>query len=151
MSYRQALEVIKKNGGIVDGEKVTIKVQKPRPVRLEVGFEGHHPIEKKELNIELIDKASFEFEGIGFAVSGTAEGNTKGSSKTDYTFEVEMYIDRVLALTTKLPTNYIKRKFIPFWKYQLPIGKHTVHFKVLNPTDKARIHLSNAIIYSDRS
>ena len=39
MSYRQALEVIKKNGGMVDGEKVAIKVQKPKPVRLEVGFE----------------------------------------------------------------------------------------------------------------
>jgi len=151
MSYRQALEVIKKNGGMVDGDKVAIKVQKPRPVRLEVGFEGHHPVEKLELNIELIDVASFEFEGVGFAINGTAEGNDKGSNKTDYTFEVEMYIDGVLVLTTKLPTNFIKRKYIPFWKYQLPMGKHTVQFKVLNPTDKASIHLSNAIIYSDQS
>ncbi|MCW4041740.1 MAG: ADP-ribosylglycohydrolase family protein, partial [Candidatus Bathyarchaeota archaeon] len=151
MSYRQALEVIKKNGGVVDGEKVAIKVQKPRPVRLEVGFEEHYPVERRELNVELLDEASFEFEGVGFAVNGATVWSDKGSSRTDHTFEVEMYIDGVLTSTTKLPTNYIKRKFIPFWKYQLPMGKHAVQFKVLNPTDKASIRLSNAIIYSDRS
>jgi hypothetical protein len=151
MSYRQALKVIKKNGGVVEGEKVAIKVQKPRPVRLEVGFEGHYPVERKELNIELIDEASFEFEGIGFAVSGAAVGGDQGSSGADYTFKVEMYIDGVLTLTTKLPTNDITRKFIPFWKYQLPMGKHTVQIKVLNPTDKASIRLAHAVIYSDQS
>jgi hypothetical protein len=146
MSYRHALDVIKKNGGVVDGEKAAIKVQKPVPVRLEVGFEGHYPIEKKELNIELKDESSFEFEGIGFAVSGAATG----VNKADYTFEVEMYIDEALAVTTKLPTNYTTRKFIPFWKYQLPKRKHTVRLKVLNPTDKANIRLPYAIIYGDK-
>jgi hypothetical protein len=150
MSFRQALEVIKKNGGVVDDEKVAIKVQKPKPVRLEVGFEGHYPVEKKDLNISLTDEASFEFEGIGFAVSGAATGSGKGSNRTEYVFEVEMVIDGKLATTTKLPTNTIKRKFIPFWKYQLPMGKHEVRLKVLNPTDKAGIRLSNAIIYSDK-
>ena len=149
MSYRQALAVIKKNGGVVDGDTVAIKVQKPKPVRLEVGFAGHFPVEKKELDINLTDEASFEFEGIGFAVSGTANRN-RNSNRADYTFEVEMYIDDVLAATTKLPTNNITRKFIPFWKYQMPTGKHTVRFKVLNPTDKARIRLTSAIIYSDK-
>lgn len=150
MSYRHALDVIKKNGGLVDGEKATIKVQKPVPVRLEVGFKGHYPIDRKELNIELKEEASFEFEGVGFAVSGAATGIDKGSKRADYTFEVEMYIDGALAVTTKLPTNYTKRKFIPFWKYQLPRGKHTVRLKVLNPTGKAHIRLPYAIIYNDK-
>ena len=61
-----------------------------------------------------------------------------------------MYIDGKLVVTTKLPTNNIKRKFIPFWRYQLPAGKHNVRFKVLNPTDAAGIRLTNAIIYGDR-
>jgi hypothetical protein len=150
MSYRHALDVIKKNGGVVDGKKAAIKVQKPVPVRLEVGFEEHYPIERKELNIELKDETSFEFEGVGFAVSGEATGIDRGSNRADYTFEVEMYIDGDLAVTTKLPTNYTTRKFIPFWKYQLPRGKHTVRLKVLNPTGKAHIRLPYAIIYSDK-
>lgn len=150
MSFRQALKVIKENGGVVDGDKVTIKVQKPKPVRLEVGFEGHYPLEKKELNIELKDEASFSFEGIGFAASGSATANERGASRNDHRFEVEMYIDGELVGKTMLPTNYAKRKFIPFWKYQLPMGRHTVRLKVLNPTDKAKIRLPYAIIYSDQ-
>lgn len=150
MSLRQALEVIKRNGGKVDGDKVHIKVQKPKPVRLEVGFSGHYPVENKTLNTTFTDEASFEFEGVGFAVSGAATGTGRGRQRTDYTFDVEMYIDDVLTVTTKLPTNNIKRKFIPFWKYKLPQGKHTVRLKVLNPTDQARIRLTNAIIYGEK-
>jgi len=150
MSYRQALEVIKKNDGKVDSENVTIKVQKPIPVKLEVGFEGHYPSERKELNITLADEASFDFEGIGFSVIGRAGGRGKDGSIVDYTFEVEMYIDGELITTTKLPTNNIKRKFVPFWKYQLPNGKYTVRLKVLNPTNIANISLPDAIIYNDK-
>jgi len=154
MSYRHALEVIERNGGAVDDQKATIIVQKPEPVRLEVGFEGHYPIEKKELNIALDDEASFEFEGIGFAVNGRAVGRGRVAGANGrvahHTFDVEMHIDGELMVTTKLPTNNIKRKFIPFWRYQLPMGKHNVRFKVLNPTDAASIRLTNAIIYGDK-
>ncbi len=150
MSYRHALEVIKQQGGVVDGEKAIIKVQKPKPVPLEVGFEGHYPVERKDLNMTLTDEASFEFEGIGFAVSGAARGGEQGSREADYTFEVEMTIDGVVVETTKLPTNNILRKFIPFWKYQLPMGKHRVQLKVLNPASEASIQLSSAVIYRDR-
>jgi hypothetical protein len=61
-----------------------------------------------------------------------------------------MYIDGNPVVKTKLPTNYTSRKFIPFWKYQLPKRKHTVRLKVLNPTDKAQIKLPYAIIYNDK-
>ena len=149
MSYRQALAVIKRNGGSIDMDKVTIKVQKPKPVRLEVGFEGHYPLEKKVLNIDLTDEASFEFEGIGFAASGAAAPRER-DSEVDHTFEVEVTIDGVLTETTSLSTKTIKRKFIPFWKYQLPKGKHVVQLKVLNPTTEASIKLSDAIIYTDK-
>lgn len=145
MSYRHALEVIKRQGGVVSEDKAAIRVQKPKPVPLEVGFEGHYPVESRELNIKLTDEASFEFEGIGFAISG----ETPQNGGPDHTFEVEMYIDGKLAQTSKLPTNYTTRKFIPFWKYQMPAGKHSVRFKVLNPSEKAFIRFKNAVIYSD--
>jgi hypothetical protein len=149
MSYNQALEMIKRNGGQVDGEKAILKVQQPKLVPLEIGFAGHYPIENRELNVVLTGETSFEFDGIGFAVNGEAR-STDSSKSTDYTFAAEMYIDGNLAETVKLPTNYTTRKFIPFYKYQLPAGKHTVRLKVLNPTDAAQIALSNAIIYGDQ-
>ena len=149
MSLRQALDVIRNQGGRVTRDTVTINVQQPRPVRLEVGFEGHHPIGRKTLNIELIDEASFTFDGIGFAENGEATAADHGSQQADHIFEVEMSIDGVVVQTTKLPTNNITRKYIPFWKYQLPKGTHTVQLKVRNPTNKASIRLSHAIIYDE--
>ncbi len=47
LSYKHALEVIKSNGGSVDGDNVTLSVQSAVPVRLEQGFENHIPVEKK--------------------------------------------------------------------------------------------------------
>ncbi len=145
MSLNHALQVIRRNGGSVDGDTVTIQVQDPKPVKLEVGFEGHFPVENKHLDLRFSDEATFEFEGIGFAAIGQPE--KLGSE--DYTFEVEMYIDGKLVETSPLPTEFRTRKFTPFWRYQLKPGKHTVRIKVKNPTDKAVIHLSNAIIYGD--
>ena len=43
----------------------------------------------------------------------------------------------------------ITRKFTPSWKYQLSKGKHHVHLKVLNPTNKVKIHLKDEVFYSD--
>jgi hypothetical protein len=149
MSYQQALNVIKKNGGVITEDTVMINVQKPKPVRLEVGFEGHHPVERRAFNLELTDEISFTFDGIGFAVNGAAEATDTGSRKRKYVFEVEMSIDGELVQTSTLPINNITRKFIPFWKYQLPRGIHTVQLKVLNPTKIASIRLSHAIFYND--
>ena len=89
LSLKHALELIQRNGGKVDGDQVFIKVQDPTPVRLEVSFEGHFPIEKKDLKLTFSDKTGFDFEGIGFAVNGQAR--TKGGA--EYTFKVEMRID----------------------------------------------------------
>ncbi len=144
-SLKHALELIENNGGKVKRDKVTIKVQKPEPVRLEVGFEGHYPVKRKRLNITFMNEATFQFEGIGFACNGNVE-KKKGE---DTELEVEMLIDGKLVETSKLPTNYVKRKNTPFWRYQLPQGKHTVHLKVKNPTENVFINLDDVIIYDN--
>jgi hypothetical protein len=153
MSYRHALEVIKRNGGSVDGDEITIKLQEPKPVRLEVGFEGHYPVERRPLftekgmGLEIKEERSLEFEGIGFAVTGSV----KKSGEEDYTFNVEMYIDDELVETSNLPSDYKSRKPTPFWRYQLKKGNHKVKFKVLNPSDKATLVLNDLIIYDSKS
>jgi hypothetical protein len=146
LSFKHALDMIKGNGGEVSEDEVTIKLQTPKLVPLEIAFEGHHPIEKKRLGVNLTaerDETSFEFEGIGFAVSGEAEKRGQG----DHTFQVEMYIDGELSETVELPTNFLHRRFTPFWKYQLPMAKHEVRLEVLNPTEGAYIRLSSVVVY----
>jgi len=146
LSFKHALRMIERNGGTVSNDDVTIKLQKPKPVPLEVAFEGHYPIEKRNLNVNLSDEISFKFDGIGFVVTGQA--NKKG--KEDYTFDVEMYIDNELIETVKLPTKFIHRRFYLFWRYQLPIAEHEVKLKVLNPADEAYIYLNDVVIYGDK-
>lgn len=146
LSFKHALEMIKRGGGQVSDREVTIKVQKPKTVPLEVAFEGHWPKEKISLARELKDQTSFEFEGIGFAVMGSAEK----AGEEDYVFEVEMYIDGKFIETAKLPTNFVLRRFTPFWRYQLAMTKHEVRLKMLNPTDKAKLNLDDAVIYGNR-
>jgi hypothetical protein len=130
-----------------------IKLQDPKPVELEVGFEGHYPVERRQLGterrgggMEIAEEGTLEFEGVGFAVTG----GVRKSGEEDYTFNVEMYIDGELVETSKLPSDYKSRKPTPFWRFQLKKGKHTVKFKVLNPSDKARISLNDLIVYDNK-
>ncbi len=146
MSFRQALKVIDMNGGTVDDNSVTIKVQKPKPVALEIGFEGHYPIERKSLNTRFINEAFFEFVGIGFAVTG----RTVKTGEKDHVFNVEMYIDGKLVETSELPTKFTIRKPTPFWRYQLPEGKHTVRLVILNQTNTAEIQLDDLVVYASK-
>lgn len=150
MSFHHALKVIQRNGGKVGDQDVTINVQKPKPVRLEVGFEGHYPVERKKLNLNIKDEASFEFEGIGFAVDCSWKSAAHKKGDEDYTFKTEMTIDRESIEISEQPTNFITRKYTPFWRYNLPFGKHKVTIKILNPTDKAEFILNDVIIYSDK-
>jgi hypothetical protein len=96
--------------------------------------------------MKIIDEGYLEFEGICFAVTGKVDKN----GKEDYTFNVEMYIDNELIETSKLPSKFKIRKPTPFWRYQLPRGKHKVRFKVLNPSHKATFILNDIIIYDDK-
>jgi hypothetical protein len=154
MSFRHALEVIQRNGGKVTENEVVIQLQEPEPVRLEQGFEGHYPVERRplfgdgdfETGMVIREEGVLEFEGVGFAVTGSVEK----SGEEDYTFDVEMVIDDKLVETSKLPSNYRIRKPTPFWRYQLERGNHKVRFKILNPSDKAILVLNNLIIYDDK-
>ncbi len=147
MSYRHAEKMIARNGGEIKENEVMIQLQEPQTVPLEVAFEGHFPIGKvvpQRNNNEI----TFEFEGIGFALAAAPDG--KDYKEKNYVFETEMYIDGVLIEKAKLPTEINKRRFTPFWRYQLPKGKHKVVIKVLNPVDYAKVEYNYAIIYGDQ-
>jgi ADP-ribosylglycohydrolase len=146
LSYKHALAMIEKNGGSIKDNEVEIVAEVIKPVRLEVGFEGHYPVERRSLNIKPKKEFTFEFDGIGFAVVGKAQK----IAEEDYIFDTELYIDGKLITNQKLPTNFTIRTGTLFWKYQIPKGKHTVVVKILNASDKAVLNIADVVIYNDK-
>jgi hypothetical protein len=146
MSYKHALELIKKNGGEVREHDVTIQTQEPNPVQLEIGFEGHYPIERRKIDKRFINEFSAEFDGIGFTLQGSAQGNNAG----DHVFEMEIHLDGKLLEVSQLPIKYLTRKNTLAWRYQLPDGKHHLKLKILNQSDQAWIQVGDLIVYGDK-
>ncbi len=144
LSFQQALQVIKINGGSIEKNKVVIPEQDIVTVPLEIGFEGHYPLARKTIDAELDSETELEFEGIGFAL----QGRIVKDPEVEHTFLVEMYVDNALIETAKLPSLRHDRRNPMFWRYNLAEGKHSVKFKVLNPASNARMHLTEMIIYS---
>lgn len=147
MSFRHAEKMIMSNGGKLIGDDYVIKVQKPKTIPLEVSFKGHYPKERI-VPQRKGNEITFEFEGIGFALAGPANGVDHGDKK--HVFEAEMYIDGKLIEKVKLPTEINKRRFTPFWKYDLPNERHTVSIIISNPVDYAEVEYKYAIIYGDK-
>lgn len=149
LSLKHALQVIEKQGGKVEGDNITLLTQKPVAVRYEKSFEGHYPISKMGVNVPLLDKAEFSFEGIGFVQKGYVK-----CSNEDYVAKVEMYIDDKLVETANLPVakaNSIDdRRVDLFHRYQLTSGMHKIRFQWLNPHKDAHIYLGEAVIYSNQ-
>lgn len=143
MSGKHAEKMIRRNGGEIQDDDYIIKLQEPETIPLEVSFEGHYPA-YRVIPDQTRDRISFEFEGIGFALAGPA--NIKNQ---DHVYKTRMYIDGDLVESASLPTTADKRRFTPFWHYQLEKGKHKVVIEVLNPLENAQIELKYAIIYSD--
>jgi hypothetical protein len=144
LSYEHALEMVRRNGGREDGDHVVVPVEVPKPVRLEQNFEGHHPVGEVRLaRATQGDETRFTFDGIGFAV----QGDVRSEDGKDHLLTVDMFIDEAKVDTVELPTNATRRRFIPFWKYELPDGTHTVRLKVRALEAGATLRLQRAIIY----
>jgi len=145
---RHALQIISENGGKVDGETISIPVQKIQPVQLEVGFEGHYPKERtvvgKQLDSENTE-VEVEFNGNGFVLTGSAQ---KEEALEDGVLQLEMNIDGGEVEAFTMPTSFSKRKHEVAWKYQLPEGEHSVWIQLINPTTGYRVDVGDLIVYT---
>jgi hypothetical protein len=56
-------------------------------------------------------------------------------------------VDGKLVESATWPTNFVKRRFYLFWKYELPDGQHSVTVKILNPSENAHVLLDGITIY----
>lgn len=144
MSMAQALQNIERNGGKVEGEEVTIVCQQPQPVRYEKAFEGMYPVARKNINKRIENITEFTFEGTGVVFRGNVQ-----SANPEYVAQAEIYIDGQRVETANLPASYTTRRNDLFWKYQLPLGKHVVTFKWLNPQPDSSVNFWDTIIYSN--
>jgi hypothetical protein len=158
LSFKHALEMIKKRGGSVDGEMVRIPVEEPKPAPLEIGFEGHFPVERRRLGLRLGEasrEAVIEFEGIGLAVNGEAaapgvERIPRPGQLDGTVVIIGAEVDGGPVETVKLPMDQRVRKPTLFWKYRLKPGKHLVRFNLLQPSPGAEVRLYDAVIYGDK-
>ena len=98
LSLGHAIKAIEAGGGVVNGDQITIKIQQPVAVNYEKAFEGHYPVEKKNINILLQQASQFSFDGNGFVLKGYVKCDDE-----DYVANVEMYIDGELVETANLP------------------------------------------------
>jgi hypothetical protein len=147
--YKHALANLERNGAKVNGNNITLPLQKIETVRFEKSFGGHYPVLKKPVMWSANrDELSFDFEGIGFVIRGAAA--SKDDKGSDYVFDTELYVDGKVVEKAKLPVDFTTRRYELTWKYQLPKGKHSVKLKVLNPSKENELRWAEAIIYSDK-
>ncbi|MEJ7677750.1 MAG: ADP-ribosylglycohydrolase family protein [Segetibacter sp.] len=148
IGLKHALQNIQRNGGKINGDNITITAQTPVAVKFEKSFEGQYPVLKIPVQWSANrDSINFDFDGTGFVLRGDA---SKWESKTNYIFKTKLFLDGKHVESPDLPVSFTTRRHELCWKYQLPKGKHTVQFKILNPSKEQEIRLGEAIIYSDR-
>ncbi len=152
MSFRQALEMIGRNGGEVSDDEVKIRVDEPVQVKFEKAFEGHYPVGKIDygwggvrLDPDHGTEHEFSFDGKGFVIRGRAQ-------KFDPTLEdrdllLEIYIDGTLAETTVMPTSQQSRKHEVAWKYNLDDATHMVRVVLKDPQKGWGVQMDQVLVY----
>ena len=141
MSYRHALQVIKRNGGSIEGDHVVINKQRPKAVRFEEGFSnlkyvGH--TEGRKFN----DTTPIEFDGSGVVVGSWFKNDVPG-----YVAEIEVEIDGKVEAVVKAPMEFQSRLPEIFSKYDLAPGHHRMFVRLLNPQQGADIILARITFY----
>ena len=86
---------------------------------------------------------TFTFEGRGVSVYGNVE-----TADRDYRAQLEVTVDGKTMRTMDLPARHHDRTAdCLYWNYQLPNGRHTVSFRLINPQDGVSIKARKIIYY----
>jgi hypothetical protein len=148
IGFKHALQNIERNGGKISNENIAIKVQEPEVVKFEKSFTGLFPASKFSAKwSENKDEINFDFEGTGFVIKGETG---KDMTASGYVFNTELYVDDKRVESIPLPVNFTTRRYDICWKYDLQKGKHSVKFKILNPSKEYEIEPPEIIVYSDK-
>ena len=156
IGMKHAMEEITSNGGKIQGENITIKVQKPKAVILEQAPVMYtvkkslgaviDPSAKKSRFVSVSQFSEYDFEGMGIAITGRINGDR--SKFLNYEAEVDFLVDNKRIKTMKLPLDPIKAATELFWTFDLDEGKHKLELNWKNKTEGVDIELENVIEYS---
>ena len=144
MSFNQALQVIEREGGQIEGDHVIIKTQKPLPVALEESFPNMYPVKRIDFRKYVSDWEEATFEGTGIALDCSVK-----AERNDYVAVVEVYIDGQLDATRKLPALSHDRALELYYNPMLKKGEHKLMLKWLNPEKSASVYCASSIVFSD--
>jgi hypothetical protein len=148
-SLAQALEMVRTNGGGVEGESVRLPVEPIRPVRFEASFPGLYPVERRRVGLQLETSAVIEFEGTGFVLTG---GPSKMvSDRSDpYVYEIELRVDDRAPAAIAMPVDELVRRLEIAWAYDLKPGRHTLKLELRNPRPGESIRVDDLVVYSNK-
>ncbi|MDE5555387.1 MAG: ADP-ribosylglycohydrolase family protein, partial [Muribaculaceae bacterium] len=129
-SFKQALQVIERNGGKVKDDDVIIRCQIPRPVRFEQSFGGLIPL-RKTAYMQVLNDSTLHapIEANAIVVTGAVSNG----GEPDYIAEVEVKIDDNVVEIVKMPADFATRKYDVYWNYNLDGAPHTLSLRLLNP------------------
>ena len=148
-SYRHALAMIEGHGGTVDGESVSLVYEKPSPVRLEKGFEGYYPVERKRIRSNLETTWETSFKGTGFILTGEALISATNKDNTGV-IHVEMTIDGGDPVQFAMPLDDLGRRLDVAWKFGLADTPHRITLKILNPWEAGFVRINDLISFAPR-
>ena len=149
LSYKHAIEQIKKNGGEVKNDSIILKIQKPETLRFEQSFEGMYPTKQLLVRKDYLDESiKIDFTGNGIVVLGNVKSQC-GVAKSDFVALLDVYIDGIKVEQVKMPYDYIVRKYDIFYKYMLKNGDHKLEIKWVNQNPDFRITEKAYVVYSD--
>lgn len=159
LGFDQAIKVIEKYGGKVEGENITIKYEDPVTVPLEIAFPDIYPYrvtqveppKERRRSYEMLytlqsgDPIEIEFSGIGIII----KGGIGGELENDYVGELEVSIDGTVDRVIKLPVDYRTRTAELYWNVEIPDGDHTATLKWLNPQEGGGIGVRGFIEFTN--
>lgn len=171
MSFNQALKLIEKNGGKIEGDMVTIPVATPEVLPMEQNFVNTHPLSRERIDAFMDDEYEFSFDGNGFVIWGNicclkhinkdyihrvsirhigSEVFGLAEPDDDYVAKIDLYIDGKLDQQFDMPMANTSRRVEPAWKYLLPEGRHDVKLVWTNPNPDYTIRLNDIVFYSEK-
>ena len=150
LSFKHALSQIVKEGGSIDENEITIRVQQPQTLRFEQSFEGMYPVKELLVRVDHLEESiKIDFEGNGIVVLGNVKSRCIDETR-DFVALLDVYIDGVKTEQVKMPFDYIVRKYDIFHKYMLPVGNHNLEIKWVNQNPDFRIYFKSYVVYSDK-
>ena len=171
-SYKHALALIEKNGGVIENDYVVIPQKNTVPLPLERNFVDTYPVYRERWDCWMEKEFEFDFDGNGYVIWGnlvkTKEVSPNYAHRVSirhigsevfglaelndpYVAEIEVWIDGKLDHLSIMPMKNTARKLEPSWKYRLEEGRHNVKLIWKNPQKDYLLRINDIVYYSEKS